>query len=111
MSANGSVSGAAPSGSRSRPQARKKPNDDAAYFGPPAASKRQAVDRAEGEPRVKRKRVEPRKVDRRGVSADADEDKSSVCFLLTQGCDLGAYRPIQAFAHLVVSRSTSKAYP
>ncbi|KAI9566986.1 hypothetical protein HD554DRAFT_2039879 [Boletus coccyginus] len=80
MSANGSVSGAAPSGSRSRPQARKKPNDDAAYFGPPAASKRQAVDRAEGEPRVKRKRVEPRKVDRRGISADADEDKSSINF-------------------------------
>ncbi|KAH7911811.1 hypothetical protein BJ138DRAFT_1172309 [Hygrophoropsis aurantiaca] len=47
------------SGSRSRPQARKKPNDDAAYFGPPTTgTKRAAVDRAEGEPRVKRKRVD-----------------------------------------------------
>jgi hypothetical protein len=83
MSANGSVSGAVPSGSRSRPQARKKPNDDAAYFGPPTASKRHAVDRAEGEPRVKRKRVEPlRKVDRTGVSVDAEEEKSSVRFLV-----------------------------
>ncbi|KAG8220215.1 hypothetical protein J3R82DRAFT_1252 [Butyriboletus roseoflavus] len=81
MSANGSVSGAVASGSRSRPQARKKPSDDAAYFGPPVASKRQAVDRAEGEPRVKRKRVEPlRKMDRAGVSADAEEEKSSIDF-------------------------------
>ncbi|KAF8139788.1 hypothetical protein EV363DRAFT_1310647 [Boletus edulis] len=80
MSANG-ILGAVASGSRSRPQARKKPNDDAAYFGPPTASKRQAVDRAEGEPRVKRKRVEPlRKVGRTGVSADADEEKSSIDF-------------------------------
>ncbi|KAH0838711.1 hypothetical protein J3R83DRAFT_7041 [Lanmaoa asiatica] len=77
MSANGSVSGTVASGSRSRPQARKKPNDDAAYFGPPTASKRQAADRAEGEPRVKRKRVEPRKVDRAGISVDAEEEKSS----------------------------------
>ena len=50
--------------SRSRTQSRKKVNDDAAYFGPPASStsvsatKRQAPDKAEGEPRVKRKRVE-----------------------------------------------------
>ena len=50
--------------SRSRTQSRKKVNDDAAYFGPPAsgasasATKRQAPDKAEGEPRVKRKRVE-----------------------------------------------------
>lgn len=81
MSTNGSVSGTVASGSRSRPQARKKPNDDAAYFGPPTASKRQAVDRAEGEPRVKRKRVEPlRKVDRGGVGVEAEEEKSSVCF-------------------------------
>ncbi|KAG5654326.1 hypothetical protein H0H81_004280 [Sphagnurus paluster] len=53
------------SGSRSRPQARRKPNDDASYFGPPAASstaagvKRHAADKADGEPRGKRKRVEP----------------------------------------------------
>lgn len=47
-------------GSRSRPQARKKHNDDAAYFGPPVAgAKRHAVDKVDGEPRVKRKRVEP----------------------------------------------------
>lgn len=53
------------SGSRSRPQARKKPNDDASYFGPAlgssgaAGTKRQAADKVEGEPRGKRKRVEP----------------------------------------------------
>lgn len=100
MSANGSVSGAVASGSRSRPQARKKPSDDAAYFGPPAASKRQAVDRAEGEPRVKRKRVEPlRKMDRAGI--DAEEEKSSVCFL-TRDCGVYAYSPIQVEkAHLL----------
>lgn len=47
-------------GSRSRPQARKKHNDDAAYFGPPVAgAKRHAVDKVDGEPRVKRKRMEP----------------------------------------------------
>ncbi|GLB36591.1 hypothetical protein LshimejAT787_0308790 [Lyophyllum shimeji] len=52
------------SGSRSRPQARRKPNDDASYFGPPVNSstggvKRSAADKADGEPRGKRKRVEP----------------------------------------------------
>ena len=49
-------------GSRSRPHARKKTNDDAAYMAPPSAStgtKRQAAEKADGEPRVKRKRVEP----------------------------------------------------
>jgi hypothetical protein len=47
-------------GSRSRPQARKKVNDDAAYFGPPTSAgvKRHATDKAEGEPRVKRKKVD-----------------------------------------------------
>ncbi|KAF8665164.1 hypothetical protein AX16_000629 [Volvariella volvacea WC 439] len=55
---------AASTSSRSRPQARRKPNDDASYNGPPIASgsggtKRQAHDRVDGEPRVKRKRVEP----------------------------------------------------
>ena len=49
--------------SRSRTQSRKKVNDDAAYFAPASsasvsATKRQAPDKAEGEPRVKRKRVE-----------------------------------------------------
>lgn len=59
-----SIAQSASTGSRSRPQARKKPNDDAAYFGPPlgatgaAGTKRQAADKAEGEPRVKRKRVD-----------------------------------------------------
>ncbi|KAH0590188.1 hypothetical protein J132_01717 [Termitomyces sp. J132] len=53
------------SGSRSRPQARRKPNDDASYFGPTGASgsgagvKRNAADKVDGEPRGKRKRVEP----------------------------------------------------
>lgn len=67
------------SGSRSRPQARKKPNDDAAYFGA-AGMKRQAVDRAEGEPRSKRKRVEHGSaVSRKAEKSTADEDyKSSV---------------------------------
>lgn len=52
-------------GSRSRPQVRKKPNDDASYFGPTggmsatAGVKRQATDKVEGESRNKRKRVEP----------------------------------------------------
>jgi len=49
-------------GSRSRPHARKKINDDAPYTAPPSASagtKRQAAEKADGEPRVKRKRVEP----------------------------------------------------
>lgn len=52
-------------GSRSRPQARKKPNDDASYFGPAlggsggAGTKRHAADKVEGEPRGKRKRIEP----------------------------------------------------
>ncbi|KAJ7102519.1 hypothetical protein B0H15DRAFT_898835 [Mycena belliarum] len=48
-------------GSRSRPQARKKANDDAAYFGPPssaAGAKRHAAEKADGEPRTKRKRVD-----------------------------------------------------
>ncbi|KAK0446483.1 uncharacterized protein EV420DRAFT_1484119 [Desarmillaria tabescens] len=42
-----------------RPQARKRVNDDASYFGPPGALKRQAVERVDGEPRMKRKRIEP----------------------------------------------------
>ncbi|KAG0703046.1 hypothetical protein DFH29DRAFT_804024 [Suillus ampliporus] len=69
------------SGSRSRPQARKKPNDDAAYFGV-AGTKRQAADRADGEPRVKRKRVEhSAAVSRRADKATADNDfKSSIDF-------------------------------
>ena len=52
-------------GSRSRPQARKKPNDDASYFGPAlggsgaVGTKRHAADKVEGEPRGKRKRIEP----------------------------------------------------
>lgn len=52
-------------GSRSRPQARKKPNDNASYFGPAlggfgaAGTKRHATDKVEGEPRGKRKRIEP----------------------------------------------------
>jgi len=49
-------------GSRSRPHARKKINDDAPYTAPPSASagtKRQAAEKADGEPRIKRKRVEP----------------------------------------------------
>lgn len=51
---------ASTAGSRSRPQARKKASDDAAYLGSVSGvgAKRQAIDKAEGEPRVKRKKVE-----------------------------------------------------
>ncbi|KAJ7789474.1 hypothetical protein B0H14DRAFT_2944512 [Mycena olivaceomarginata] len=52
---------ASTTGSRSRPQARKKVNDDAAYFGPPTtgAGAKRTMDKVDGEaaPRVKRKRV------------------------------------------------------
>ena len=44
-----------PSSSRPRNQARRRQNDDAAYMGP---AKRQAADKADGEPRMKRKRVD-----------------------------------------------------
>jgi len=59
------MSVAAQSSSRSRTQARKKANDDAPYFGPPSSNagpsslKRQAADKVDGEPRMKRKRTEP----------------------------------------------------
>ncbi len=51
------------SSSRARTQGRKKINDDAAYLGPSASTastgtKRLAADKADGEPRTKRKRVE-----------------------------------------------------
>lgn len=57
---NALAAAAVMAGSRSRPQARKKVNDDAAYFGPPtgAGVKRHAADKAEGEPRVKRKKMD-----------------------------------------------------
>ncbi|EGN94103.1 hypothetical protein SERLA73DRAFT_188687 [Serpula lacrymans var. lacrymans S7.3] len=60
MSSTPVPNGPSASGSRSRPQARKKQHDDAPYFAPPvsASSKRQAPDRVDGEPRVKRKRVD-----------------------------------------------------
>lgn len=60
MSASAQTSG---TGSRLRTQARKKVNDDATYSGPPSTTgggaKRHATDKPDGEPRVKRKRVEP----------------------------------------------------
>ncbi|KAF8633967.1 hypothetical protein AX15_001145 [Amanita polypyramis BW_CC] len=68
-----------PSNPRPRPQARKKPNDDAAYTGPSAAAlaaggtqsaKRQASDRAEGEPRNKRKKAE--------LAANGQNNKTTV---------------------------------
>lgn len=82
MSANGAASnGATGSGSRSRTQARRKPNDDAAYTGPSSTgAKRHAVDRAEGEPRVKRKRVEPGSRKAEKVDADEEDEKSNVDF-------------------------------
>ncbi|KAF8060953.1 hypothetical protein FPV67DRAFT_1587500 [Lyophyllum atratum] len=78
------------SGSRSRPQARRKPNDDASYFGPPvtnnttAGVKRHAADKAEGEPRGKRKRVEPittTSANFRRDGTDADQRTSLVEFV------------------------------
>ncbi|KIM65203.1 hypothetical protein SCLCIDRAFT_14920 [Scleroderma citrinum Foug A] len=78
---NDAANGAAASGSRSRPQARKKPNDEAAYLGPPSTgAKRQANDRAEGEPRVKRKRIESSSTRKAGHVAGVNDDKSSVDF-------------------------------
>jgi hypothetical protein len=54
--AGASISAAA---ARPRNQARKKANDDAAYVGQlSAGAKRQALERADGEPRQKRKRAD-----------------------------------------------------
>ncbi|KAI0043890.1 hypothetical protein FA95DRAFT_1562849 [Auriscalpium vulgare] len=53
------MSGAAQSAnSRARNPSRRRPNDDAAYAGPSTAAKRQAAEKADGETRVKRKRVD-----------------------------------------------------
>ncbi|KAJ6519246.1 hypothetical protein C8R45DRAFT_950671 [Mycena sanguinolenta] len=72
-------------GSRSRPQARKKVNDDAAYFGPPmgnAGAKRHAADKVDGEPRVKRKRADPMAVSAANNRRDdADSRVSLVEFI------------------------------
>lgn len=77
------------SNARSRTQSRKKVNDDAAYFGPIAAgasssgTKRQAPEKADGEPRIKRKRVEAANVataNKKDV-ADAEPRKSLVSSL------------------------------
>ncbi|KAF7795223.1 hypothetical protein EIP86_006373 [Pleurotus ostreatoroseus] len=65
VSTNNASAAAPPS--RSRPQASRKrahpPGDDAAYHGVSASHlagvKRTAADRADGEPRLKRKRIEP----------------------------------------------------
>lgn len=59
-----SGSGTTSTGVRSRTQGRRKPNDEAGYFGPgggtsTAGVKRHAVDKAEGDGRAKRKRMEP----------------------------------------------------
>ncbi|KAF8640344.1 hypothetical protein AX17_000016 [Amanita inopinata Kibby_2008] len=71
---------------RSRPQARRKPNDDAAYAGPSVASmttannmpgqatKRQAMDRAEGEPRNKRKKVDVAMINQTKTGSDQTSD-------------------------------------
>jgi hypothetical protein len=50
---------ASTSGSRSRTQARRRANDDAAYFGSGGAfGVKRSAEKPESEPRVKRKRVE-----------------------------------------------------
>lgn len=84
MASNGTQS--APS--RARTQARKKVNDDAAYFGPSSSSgaagtKRQAADRADGEPRVKRKRVDAAHVvpNSNNVKKDAGEGEPRKCLV------------------------------
>ncbi|KAJ8587909.1 hypothetical protein M405DRAFT_282159 [Rhizopogon salebrosus TDB-379] len=83
------------SGSRSRPQARKKPNDDAAYFGA-TGMKRQAVDRAEGESRSKRKRLDGSAVSRKAEKSTADDDyKSSIDFKIMPIA--GLYRYLNHF--------------
>lgn len=73
-------------GSRSRPQARKKPNDDAAYFGPPptVGTKRHAVEKVDGEPRVKRKRVDAAGGARSKADKLVNDDESKVS--LVSGC-------------------------
>ena len=75
---------ASATGSRTRPQARKKPNDDASYFGPTGNSgtatgtKRQASDKADGEPRGKRKRVDLAPTSSRKEIVEAEERASLV---------------------------------
>lgn len=78
------------SGSRSRPQARRKLNDDASYFGPTGTSsgtgvKRNAADKVDGEPRGKRKRVEPinttSPANTRKEGGEAESKTSLVCGL------------------------------
>ncbi|KAI0089854.1 hypothetical protein BDY19DRAFT_1069732 [Irpex rosettiformis] len=72
--------------SRARPQAsRRKANhaaDDAAYHGvissnALAGSKRGAAEKADGEPRLKRKRLEPTNATTNGVSSSATVEKES----------------------------------
>lgn len=77
--------------SRARTQ-RKRINDDAAYFGPPPPGaigvKRHAIDKADGEPRVKRKKLDApnsngngigkRMVDRVSVLEGGDSNVSLV---------------------------------
>ena len=64
---------ASTAGSRSRPQARKKASDDAAYLGSVSGvgAKRQAIDKVEGEPRVKRKKVEQGNINAAAAAAAA----------------------------------------
>jgi hypothetical protein len=103
----GTSNGALPSvsGSRSRPQARKKANDDAAYFGPlgGAGTKRHAGEKADGEPRVKRKRVDAsgvnmnvstgsRRTEKERIASEGDLKTSLVSryvlpFSLAYGCN------------------------
>lgn len=80
-------------GSRSRTQARKKVNDDAAYFGPPtgagaSSNKRQATDKADGDlSRAKRKRVEASHAVVPNGKKDAPEPESRKSLVSTRRCD------------------------
>lgn len=67
--------------SRARTQVRKKPNDDAPYIGQlGAGAKRQAVERADGEPRTKRKKLDAL-VGGNHRKGDADEHDGVVCII------------------------------
>ncbi|KAF9015385.1 hypothetical protein BDQ17DRAFT_1418460 [Cyathus striatus] len=87
------------SSARSRPQPRKKVNDDAPYQGPPiftaAGSKRQAQEKPDGESsRSKRKRVEqltPSAATIKKDAADADQKVSMVDFSKTSTAVLHRY--------------------
>lgn len=89
--------------SRSRPQARKKANDDASYFGPSMAptsstgSKRQAAEKLEGEPRVKRKRVEATTTTQAASTAKRDTVETEVRVSMVSSPILSGFSPLTTY--------------